>query len=303
MNKYTFITNILPFIFILFIWITLYRSKLQWILRCFFLLLLVGLIFLSPLKNFVNQYASWGILITFFVSAIRSFLKIKKLPFASKADWWEALFGILIIGAIIFILNYPPPKQEPVSSAQKINLTFPLRNGSYYLVNVGYAPSLIGGLPSVHSSLSEKYAIDIIRPRSLKEFFDSLFKTGLGQYAIFGDDIYSPCDGIIEKANDTLPDLIPPEKGTGASNHILLHCNGATILLAHLHNKSIRVKEGQRVTTNDVVAQVGHNGNSAEPHLHINAYLMRGENNPVEPLQIMFDGKLAEKMSYVEYEK
>ncbi|MCX6780093.1 MAG: M23 family metallopeptidase [Candidatus Magasanikbacteria bacterium] len=300
MNKYIFITDILPFIFIWLIWITAYRSKLQWILRCFFLLLFIGLIFLSPLKIFVNQYIGWGIWITFIVSAIRSFLKIKKLPFASKADWWEALFGTLIIGAIIFILNYPPPKQEPASSAQKINLTFPLRSGSYYLTNVGFSPS-IGGFPTVHSSLAEKFAIDIMRPRNLKEFFSSFFKADLGQYAIFGDDIHSPCDGFIDKANDDLPDLIPPAKGTGTGNHIYLNCNGTTILLAHLHNKSIRFKEGQGVTTDDVIAQVGNNGNSTEPHLHINAYITRGENNPVETSQIMFDGKIAKRGSIIEY--
>lgn len=305
MNKYTFITNILPFIFILFIWITTYRSKLQLILRCFFLLLFFGLIFLSPLKIFVSQYASWGIWIAFLVSAFFSFLKIKKLPFALKKDWPEPLFGILTIGAIIFVLNYPPPKQEPISSSvPKINLVFPLRNGNYYLTNVGYAPSLIGSLPAVHSSLAEKYAIDIIRPRSLKEFFSSLFKTGLSQYAIFGDDIYSPCDGIIDKANTDLPDLLPPEKGTGTGNHIRLNCNdGTTILLAHLKNKSIKFKEGEKVTTDDIIAKVGNNGNSTEPHLHINAYIVHGENEPVEPMRIMFDEKIAKKGSIVKYGK
>jgi hypothetical protein len=237
----------------------------------------------------------------FFVSAIRSFLKIRKLPFALKADRWEALSGILIIGAIIFILNYPPPKPEPASSAPKINLVFPLRNGSYLLTNVGHTPAM-GNFPAVHSSLAEKYAVDIMRPRNLKEFFSSLFKTGLGQYAIFGDNIYSPCDGFIDRADDGLPDLIPPEKGTGTGNHIRLNCiDGTTILLAHLQNKSLKFKEGQKVTTSDVVAQVGNNGNSSEPHLHINAYTKKGENNPVEPLQIMFAGNLATGGSMVEY--
>lgn len=303
MNKYTFITNVLPFIFILLIWITSYQSKLQWILRYFFLIIFIGLIFLSPLKNFVGQYVSWIIWIAFFASAIFSFLKLSKLPFASKKDWLEPLFGILIIGAIIFILNYPPQKQESISSSTtKINLTFPLRNGSYYLTNVGYTPS-IGGLPAVHSTLSEKFAIDIMRPRNLKEFLSSFFKTGLSQYAIFGDDIYSPCDGFINKANDDLPDLVPPDKGTGTGNHIRLNCNGTTILLAHLHNKSIRFKEGDKVTINDIIAQVGNNGNSTEPHLHINAYIMKGENMPVESLQIMFDGKIATKGSIIEYKQ
>lgn len=303
MNKYTFITNVLPFIFILLVWITSYLSKLQWILRCFFLLVFIGLIFLSPLKIFVSQYLGWGIWIAFLASVVFSFLKIRKIHFTSKADWWEALFSILIIGIIIFILNYPPQKQEPIfSSTPKINLTFPLRSGSYLLTNVGYTPS-IGGLPAVHSTLSEKFAIDIMRPRNLKEFFSYLFKTGLSQYAIFGDDIYSPCDGFIDKADDGLPDLVPPDKGTGTGNHIRLNCNGTTVLLAHLHNKSIKFKEGQKVTTNDVIAQVGNNGNSTEPHLHINAYITKGENMPVEPLQIMFNGKIAKKGSMVEYKQ
>lgn len=209
----------------------------------------------------------------------------------------------IIVGIIIlFILNFRNKKEEAPYSGPGINLTFPLRNGEYFLTNVGYTPS-IGGFSAVHTSPSEKFAIDIIRPRNLKEYFSSFFKTGLEQYAIFGDDIYSPCDGIIDKAYDDSPDLIPPKKEARTGNHIRLNCNGTFVLLAHLHNKSIRFKEGERVTTKDIIAKVGNNGNSTEPHLHINAYITGGENNPVEPLQILFDGKIAKKRSMVEYKQ
>jgi hypothetical protein len=181
-------------------------------------------------------------------------------------------------------------------------LTFPLRNGKYLLTNVGFSPSYIAALPAIHTAPTEKFAIDIIRPRNLPEFLGSLFKRGLEQYAIFGDDIYSPCDGFIEKANDDLPDLVPPNRGTVA-NHIRLNCDGTTIMLAHLMQKSIKVKEGQKVTTRDILARVGNNGISSEPHLHIAAYIMQGENMPVEPLQILFANQLAKKNSLVKYGK
>ncbi len=41
------------------------------------------------------------------------------------------------------------------------------------------------------------------------------------------------------------------------------------ILLAHLKKGSITVKQGDIVTTNTLLGQVGNTGNTSEPHLHI----------------------------------
>jgi murein DD-endopeptidase MepM/ murein hydrolase activator NlpD len=40
------------------------------------------------------------------------------------------------------------------------------------------------------------------------------------------------------------------------------------VVPAHARNGSIRVEPGQRVETGQVLAEVGHSGNSTAPHLH-----------------------------------
>ncbi len=58
-----------------------------------------------------------------------------------------------------------------------------------------------------------------------------------------------------------------------AGNHIMIKADdGYLVLLAHIRNKSITVKEGQRVAQGDLIGVVGNSGNSTAPHLHINLF-------------------------------
>ena len=43
------------------------------------------------------------------------------------------------------------------------------------------------------------------------------------------------------------------------------------LLLAHLQRGSLRVRAGDDVEPGTLLAEVGHSGNSTEPHLHIHA--------------------------------
>lgn len=63
----------------------------------------------------------------------------------------------------------------------------------------------------------------------------------------------------------------PSKHGWGKvlGNHIILACpNGQYVLLAHLKTGSVIVKKGQQVQAGQLLAQVGHSGNSTAPHLH-----------------------------------
>ena len=56
-----------------------------------------------------------------------------------------------------------------------------------------------------------------------------------------------------------------------AGNHIYLRLDESEtyLILAHLKQGSIKVKEGQHVNEGEFLAQVGNSGSSSEPHLHI----------------------------------
>jgi murein DD-endopeptidase MepM/ murein hydrolase activator NlpD len=76
-----------------------------------------------------------------------------------------------------------------------------------------------------------------------------------------------------------------------ASFVVLKRDDGVYFLLGHV--AKLTVKPGDKVDSGQVIAHVGNNGYSRQPHIHIGAW--RG----AEPLQISFDqasmGKLFEK--------
>lgn len=66
---------------------------------------------------------------------------------------------------------------------------------------------------------------------------NGLYPRSLTNYVIFGETLYSPCDGKIHNTVNNLPALIPPEMDQQnlAGNHILMQCKGDNVLMAHLN--------------------------------------------------------------------
>ncbi len=59
-------------------------------------------------------------------------------------------------------------------------------------------------------------------------------------------------------------------------NHIVLRCHGVAILMAHLKNRSVIPREGDRVSHGQPIGRVGNSGNTSEPHLHLHSVRTRG---------------------------
>lgn len=307
MLKSILIIQVLPFIFFFFLWYSKYRSKLHWFLRFLFILIFICLISLSPLAYYFPVFLRLLMLAVFFTSSFFSFLKTRKFPYFSKSDWQEVVIILAISVILFFFLSYRPKNiQEPLSGPS-VDLSFPLRNGTYFITASGFSPGGFGHDP-IHNTTSQKYAIDIIKARSFSEFLISSFKSGLSSYAIFGDYLYSPCNGIVEKTNGEnnggdLPDLIPPERDrvNMDGNHVLISCKGVRIQMAHMMKGSIRVREGDEVKENDIIGKVGNSGNTDGPHLHISATIQKSNDyKDIEPVKISFDGKYPKKNDYIE---
>jgi murein DD-endopeptidase MepM/ murein hydrolase activator NlpD len=111
--------------------------------------------------------------------------------------------------------------------------------------------------------------------------------------------IIAPFDGTVITAEDGQPERNPvhiardlalviknaftfnPSAGAAAlrtivGNHVILRKSGEEVyaFLAHARCGSVEVSPGQRVRTGQLLAQVGHSGNSTAPHLHF--HLMDG---------------------------
>lgn len=101
-------------------------------------------------------------------------------------------------------------------------------------------------------------------------------------YFIFGKPVVAPAAGILVDCIDGRPDNPVGKFGVdyaelartkdrrllGGNFIILDHGNGEFSFFAHLKQGSLQVKKGDRVTSGQVLAQVGNSGDSFEPHLH-----------------------------------
>ena len=149
--------------------------------------------------------------------------------------------------------------------------------------------------------LGQTYAYDFLRVDWHKEGFIFHPKSTLRYFTIgvyvkdcfgYGEHIYSPVNGEVVVAKDGLKDhhwlhpiidlLAVYARGTYVSlsrkpnlrkvigNYIIIKIEGieAYAFFAHAKKDSIKVKDGEKVTCGQLLADVGHTGNSTAPHLH-----------------------------------
>jgi murein DD-endopeptidase MepM/ murein hydrolase activator NlpD len=100
----------------------------------------------------------------------------------------------------------------------------------------------------------------------------------------FGKNVLAPCDCTVESVHinnvTNKPGIMTPGR---AGSVVFKKVDGTLIVIAHVDN--INVSEGNAVKAGAVVATIGNNGYSRNPHLHIAAWKDK------QPLQIRFDQK------------
>jgi peptidase M23-like protein len=150
-----------------------------------------------------------------------------------------------------------------------LNLEFPLKEGKY-LIGQGGASKIV----NAHArNASQRYAVDIVKLGPMGTRAQGLYPMALKKYEIFGEQVLSPCEGIVVAARDDLPDLFPSETDpqNPAGNYVAIECEDATVYFAHLMKGSVTVEAGQRVRAGKILGRVGNSGNTMEPHLHVHA--------------------------------
>ena len=174
----------------------------------------------------------------------------------------------------------------------------------------------------------QKYAFDFWQvdwKRNKSKFFKGnefkyyLKGIPLDECFCWGKEIYAPCNGKVVEAFDgyeernkanVISDIFVvlknaltfnPEK-TGfqpvAGNYIIMECGENTYaFFAHLQNGSIKVRPGEKVKKKQVIANVGHSGNSTAPHLHFhimdNVDLLKAKGIPCifEKYELFHEGR------------
>lgn len=164
-----------------------------------------------------------------------------------------------------------------------LNLSFPLRSGTYYVLQGG------NGMITnpFHAMGGSRLAMDFVKLNRFGNRADGIAASSLDSYAIYGEKLYSPCTGKVMLVRDGLPDNAPgnPDIENPAGNHLVMKCGEAQVFLAHLKSGSVATHAEDRVTVGQLLGKVGNSGNTLEPHLHVSATANGAEKG------IRFDGK------------
>jgi hypothetical protein len=290
---------IIPIVFLVHLGRAAQTFRIDWLLAFGAYAAYFLYVYLAGRWDWIGYYARYIAMVALIVVAAFSWRSASRLPLfpeANLAAWGPRLtFGCVFVVFALFALlayrglSYPTPP---------VRLAFPLRDGTFYVAQGG-ASKLINhhnGHPA------QRYALDIVGLNGWGFRARGLLPQDLEAYVIYGQKVVSPCGGTVVKAVDQLPDQTPPaaDPKNPAGNHIVLRCQGVSIVLAHLMPGSQRVAAGDSVREGQELAQVGNSGNTTEPHLHVHA--VRGSADSVfegEGAPILFDGRFLTRNSIV----
>lgn len=253
------------------------RSRRQWGWRT----LLAGNVelfaFLAGAWPFTSYYLRFLFPLLFLLAAVRAW---QRIPVGGSAPGWRAPESrvTLALLAALLLLNALAVKAH-LGPADSVELAFPLRGGTFYVMQGGGSPVTN---PFHWRNAEERFALDLAKLNRLGGRAAGIAPARLEDYACFGAVVVSPCDGVVAKAHDGLPDHPPgrPDLQHPEGNFLVIACGGADVLLAHLKKGSVLVGPGDAARAGEPLAQVGCSGNTAEPHLHLST-CRAGEAVPV----------------------
>lgn len=264
---------ILPLIFTVLFYHSEVKSWSNFILQFLFTGSFVLFALVMGAQSWTSIFLGYIITIAFLLVSIK---KIRELPktwaFKLGDNWKQVSFVIVqILLTVLFLpLSFYGISGYFIQGDKSVvNLSYPLQDGLYIVGHGGSNPII-----NYHNvSESQTYALDILKLNILGIRGWGIYPKDLERYAIFEDNLYSPCDGKVLKVDKGYEDVEPPERGEGhpAGNHIVIECESAEVTLAHMKKNSIVVDSLDAVKVGDLLGKVGNSGNTSEPHLHIHA--------------------------------
>ena len=196
------------------------------------------------------------------------FIRLQKLSAFYETTFDNAVLGMTItlndkneISGLLFA-EYKEAK-EIIRNATKMKLPF---KGEWNVTWGGDTKE-----QNYHvESVAQKNAFDIL----IKDKNGSTHK-GTGatneDYYAFGKELYAPCDGeivlVVDGIKDNIPGNLNPIYVPG-NTVIIKTAIGEYVFFAHFKQHSIVVKQGQKISTGELLGLCGNSGNSTEPHLH-----------------------------------
>ncbi len=262
----------LPAFFLVHLWRTSFKSKLEWFLDALTSAAIILWMFLAGNWSPIGYYFRYIWLVLLIVALIVSWRKSRALPFLTKYKLNQYIsIGVYAVLLLLFGIYNGFVLSSYTADEAAIDLEPPLDNGTYYVVHGGNHEQM--NYHQAHPA--QAYALDIVKLNRFGIRASGFYPKELERYEIFGDEVHSPCNGTVVEVDNSSPDLTPPEANPKqpSGNHVALVCENtdAVLYLAHMKKGSVTVAKGEKVTTGKVLGKVGNSGNTSEPHLHIHA--------------------------------
>ncbi|MFN3972814.1 MAG: M23 family metallopeptidase [Gemmobacter sp.] len=157
-----------------------------------------------------------------------------------------------------------------------IDLAMPLGPGRYLVTSGGTTETINAHLFTLtleraRAFRGQSYAVDIIGIDRLGLRANGISPVDPTAYVIYGTPVLAPCAGTVALVTDGVADMPVPQmdRANMTGNSIVLACDSAFVLLAHLAPGSIAVQDAQAVEVGTQIGSVGNSGNTGEPHLHM----------------------------------
>jgi hypothetical protein len=269
------------------------NSRLQSVTRAIVFACVAAIFTLLVPRALFGRYVPLALWLMLVPAIAWNLWRARSMP-ATDRKTWKASIVVTIFTVIATLYVGGKAIGARRYAEEGVPLQFPLRSGTYV---IGHGGSEL--LYNQHVAVrAQRYALDISKVNAFGFRARGLYPSDVHRYVIFGDPIYAPCSGKVIVAVDEIDDLSPPDRQprTPGGNHVVVSCQGVSVILAHMQRGSVRVAVGDAVTPDTILGAVGNSGNTSEPHLHIHA--VRGEitdekelGKNGEPVPMLFDGR------------
>ncbi len=221
------------------------KSKINLILKLLTVWTYFIFIYYTGRWDFLSYFFRYIFLFFLVVLTIKALMQFKRLVLFEKKKIWgwtkftgQFLFLLLLFWGCIEVISGFSTEEKGISIA------FPLREG---FIGQGGNSELINYHQS--DTTSQQYALDIVKLNSWGMRACGFLPDDFNKYAIYGDTIFSPCDGKIVKTRDGQDNAPPGVADTlnPRGNYIVLEYENNLIVMGHMMKNSINVSTGDIV--------------------------------------------------------
>jgi hypothetical protein len=267
-----------------------YSSTAHWVSWLLGMGAYVGFVYLAGDWFLVGYYVRFAFLAGYALAIANSSIGLPALPHFLPFEFRHTV-GILFL--VVFAPLAIIALRGRRCSAKALEAAFPLCHGVYCIAAGGSNALLNHHYPAKYA----RFALDIVELNRLGFRSQGFYPRDLSKYLVYGETVYSPVEGTVVKVVDGNPDMVPPHQDGAhpAGNYVMIkhRSSGALVLLAHLQQDSLLVREGQSVSALQAIGSVGNSGISEEPHLHVSCEVDQDEEYNLEGvgLPLVFDGR------------